>query len=415
MKNGLPSAESLKKVYAKVNELIKSGHVLSAYTPTYGGIAEAVLKMSLGNRIGFEFDEKFAMDEAFAYKYGSFILELSETAPDLGTPVGKTTEEYTIVFADERVDGMEISEAYESVLESVYPSKTGEKETVVPAIAYMAKERVAPSIGVARPKVLIPVFPGTNCEYDTADALRRAGAEPVISVIKNLTANDVEESVERIAKLIDDSQIIFIPGGFSGGDEPEGSAKLIAAFFRNPRITESVNSLLDKRDGLMCGICNGFQALIKLGLVPFGQIVEGESTNPTLTFNTIGRHQSRLVRTRVASNKSPWLMHCDVGDIFTEPISHGEGRFVCEVTLLKKLCENGQVATQYVDISGTPSLDIEINPNGSVLAIEGITSPDGRVFGKMAHSERKGDNLYKNVDGNKESKIFKGAVDYFKI
>ncbi len=413
--NGLPDTESLKKLYKKVNELIKGGFILSAFTPTYGGIAEAVLKMSLGNRIGFKYDSAFDINSAFEYKYGSFVLELSDKCEDIGSLLGKTTDDYALVCGDECIDGQEISGIYEGVLESVYPNKTAEETKKTQSVSYSAQKRVSPAVGVARPKVLIPVFPGTNCEYDTARALEKAGAEPIISIVKNLTAKDVEESVNRIAGLIDDSQIIFIPGGFSGGDEPEGSAKLIATFFRNPRIAESVNELLENRDGLMCGICNGFQALIKLGLVPFGKIVDGESENPTLTFNTIGRHQSRIVRTRVASNKSPWLMHYNVGDVLTEPISHGEGRFVCHVELLDKLCENGQIATQYVGLDGEPSLDIEVNPNGSVLAIEGITSPDGRVFGKMAHSERKGDNLYKNIDGNKESRIFRGAVDYFKI
>ena len=266
-----------------------------------------------------------------------------------------------------------------------------------------------------KPHVLIPVFPGTNCEYDTARAFERAGAEAEIFVVRNLTSQDIEESVEAFEKAIVQSQIIAIPGGFSGGDEPEGSGKFITAFFRNPQIKEQVHELLKNRDGLMCGICNGFQALIKLGLVPFGEIIDTDGSCPTLTFNTIGRHQSMLVRTRVASNKSPWLMHSKVGDIHTVAISHGEGRFVADEALVQKLAQNGQIATQYVDLEGNPTSNIRFNPNNSVQAVEGITSPDGRVFGKMGHSERYGENLYKNVpDKMLQNLIFQGAVDYYK-
>ncbi len=415
LKNGLPKAESLLEVYKTVNELIKAGKVLSAFTPTYGGIAEGIIKMSLGNKIGFSFDKSFAEEKIFAYNYGSFILELADGCEDVGELIGMTTSEYVFKANGEAICAEKIENLYESVLEPVYPSNVAAKSDAVETVSYKASTKLAPKISVARPKVVIPVFPGTNCEYDTASVLKAAGADVDIAVIKNLSAKDVSDSVDMLSKLIDNAQIVFIPGGFSGGDEPEGSAKLITSFFRNPKITESVHNLLDKRDGLMCGICNGFQALIKLGLVPFGRVSEGKEENPTLTFNTIGRHQSRLVRTRVASNKSPWLMYSNVGDIMLTPISHGEGRFVCSDEMLKKLIENGQIATQYVDIDGNASMDITVNPNGSVMAIEGITSPDGRVFGKMAHSERTGDNLYKNVDGNIDSGIFRGAVDYFKL
>ena len=267
---------------------------------------------------------------------------------------------------------------------------------------------------VAKPRVLIPVFPGTNCEYDSARAVIAAGGEPEIAVIRNLTAEDVVRSVEHVASRIQDSQMIFIPGGFSGGDEPDGSAKFITAFFRNPAIKEQVMKLLDERDGLMCGICNGFQALIKLGLVPYGKIIDTDDTCPTLTFNTIGRHQSRIVHTRIASNKSPWLSLMNVGDIVNVPISHGEGRFFATEDLALRLAANGQIATQYVDLNGEPTMDTAFNPNGSLFAIEGITSPDGRVFGKMGHSERVGKGLYKNVPGNYDIRMFEAAVKYFK-
>ena len=267
---------------------------------------------------------------------------------------------------------------------------------------------------MAKPKALIPVFPGTNCEFDSARAAMEAGLEADIAVIRNLTADDVARSVEMIAKKIGESQIIFIPGGFSGGDEPDGSAKFITAFFRNPEIREQVTAHLENRDGLMLGICNGFQALIKLGLVPFGKIVDTDDTCPTLSYNVIGRHQSKMVRVRVATNKSPWLAETKPGQIFTVPISHGEGRFLCSDELVKKLAENGQIATQYVDLSGNITMDTEFNPNGSVCAIEGITSPDGRVFGKMGHAERIGKQLYRNVPGDYDMGLFRSAVKYFK-
>ena len=268
---------------------------------------------------------------------------------------------------------------------------------------------------MAKPKVIIPVFPGTNCEYDTAHAFARAGADPEVLVIRNLTPADVTASCEALVKAINESQIVMLPGGFSGGDEPDGSAKFIASFFRNPAVTEAVRDLLQHRDGLMLGICNGFQALIKLGLAAYGDIRPITACDPTLTFNTIGRHQSMLVRTRIASTGSPWLSKCSVGDQHTVAISHGEGRFVAPQSVLDTLIANGQIATQYVDQNGSPSMDMKYNPNGSVLAIEGITSPDGRVFGKMGHSERSGEYLYKNVTGDKYQPILEGGVDYFKI
>ncbi|MEG0615829.1 MAG: phosphoribosylformylglycinamidine synthase subunit PurQ, partial [Oscillospiraceae bacterium] len=269
------------------------------------------------------------------------------------------------------------------------------------------------NIKAAKPRVLIPVFPGTNCEYDTARAFERAGAIPEVFVIKNLSSATIAESVSEIEKIIKQSQIIMLPGGFSGGDEPDGSGKFITAFFRNPAIKDAVHELLNKRDGLMLGICNGFQALIKLGLVPYGKIVDMKPDSPTLTFNTIGRHQSMMVNTRIASNKSPWLVGTEVGDIHRIAISHGEGRFIASEEMIKSLAENGQIATQYVNLNGEPTLDIKYNPNCSIEAIEGITSPDGRVFGKMGHSERIGTDICKNVDGNKDQHIFESGVKYF--
>ena len=277
-----------------------------------------------------------------------------------------------------------------------------------------AGKKLSPAVKTARPRALIPVFPGTNCEYDTARALRRAGAEPVVMVVGNLTPQAVSDSIRTMERLIGESQMIVLPGGFSGGDEPDGSAKLIAAFFRNPRISDAVHRLLQDRDGLMLGICNGFQALIKLGLVPYGRILDTDANCPTLTFNTIGRHQSMLVRTRICSDLSPWLSKCAPGELHTVAVSHGEGRFVAPPELARKLAEAGQIAAQYVDAEGKPTMDLRYNPNGSLFAVEAITSPDGRVLGKMGHSERSGKNLYKNVPGNAFQPIFEGGVSYFR-
>ena len=280
--------------------------------------------------------------------------------------------------------------------------------------SFNADKRAAPAVKCAVPKVLIPVFPGTNCEYDSAKAMRDAGAEPEIFVINNMTADGISASVESFSQKLKAAQMVFIPGGFSGGDEPDGSGKFITAFFRNASVKEEVTNLLERRDGLMCGICNGFQALIKLGLVPYGKIIDTDESCPTLTYNTIARHQSRIVRTRIASNKSPWLAATEVGEIYSVPISHGEGRFIADESLIRKLAENGQIATQYVDMDGNATSDVHFNPNDSMYAIEGITSPDGRVFGKMGHSERCGSGLYKNVPGNYDIKMFESAVKYFK-
>ena len=409
---GCPNFFSLKANYKIVENMIEEGMVASACSVGYGGIAEALFKMGLGNRIGFKMRADMTTHQMFEPMYGSIILEMVSDSP-AGMLLGETTKEYTFESCGEKLDMAELQEIWESKLEPVYPyRKAG---PTVEKINGSLTAPAAPKIGVAKPKVIIPVFPGTNCEYDTAKAFARAGADPEILVIRNLTPADVAESCKALVKAIDNSQIVMLPGGFSGGDEPDGSAKFIASFFRNPAVTEAVRRLLQQRDGLMLGICNGFQALIKLGLVPYGDIRPITACDPTLTFNTIGRHQSMLVHTRVASTGSPWLSKCEVGEMHTIAISHGEGRFVAPQEVLDTMLRNGQVATQYVDLTGVPTMDQSFNPNGSVLAIEGITSPDGRVFGKMGHSERSGEYLYKNVTGDKYQPIFEGGVDYFKV
>ncbi len=412
---GLPDAASVRKNMQLVNSLIKSGKVISAWTIGVGGAAEGVFKMAIGNGIGFEFDEKLSLDELFTRNYGSFILELSNDEMfDGSRRLGRTIEEEKLAFGDESIALAELFKLYDEKLEPVYHHKTFD-DSEVPALKFERKNIIVkPNAGCTKPRVLIPVFPGTNCEFDSARAMNIAGAEAEILVINNLTAKGIEESVDAFARKLAGSQILFIPGGFSGGDEPEGSAKLIASFMRNVKAAEEIMNLLEKRDGLILGICNGFQALVKLGLVPFGKIITTDEACPTLTYNTIGLHRSRLVHTRAVSNLSPWMMYRQVGEVSTVPVSHGEGRFVCSGELLDKLIAGGQIAAQYCDENGVPSMKTEVNPNGSVLAIEGITSPDGRVFGKMSHSERAGHNLYKNIPGNDESSIFRAAVDYFR-
>lgn len=410
-----PDPESLKDLYYAVESLIEQEEVISAWTPAFGGIAEGLFKMTLGNRIGFALDEAFDANELFCPNYGGFILELAGDEIDIGVPLGVTTEAYTFCVGNEVIDLDALQAAYEGKLEPVLPCNILTTEEKVEKFSFDTTEYRVPKLGVAKPKVLIPVFPGTNCEYDSARAIERAGGEAEVFLINNLTPQSVAESVQEMCRLIGQSQAIFLPGGFSGGDEPDGSGKFITAVFRNPAVKDAVHTLLHQRDGLMIGICNGFQALIKLGLVPFGEIIDTDDTCPTLTFNTIGRHQSRLVRTRIASNKSPWLMHCNVDEMHTIAISHGEGRLVASEELIRRLAANGQIATQYVGLDGAPSMDIRINPNGSVYAIEGLTSPDGRVFGKMGHSERTGADIFRNVPGNKYQPIFEGGMDYFKF
>ena len=407
-----PNFASLLSNYYIADQMMEKGIVLSASAVGYGGVAEALFKMGLGNQVGFRMIADMSADELFEPAYGSLVLEIATGAP-AGKLLGVTTHEYQFTACGETLDSAALQEIWEAKLEPVYPyRKAG---PAVAAVSGRIDPPAAPKIGVAKPRVIIPVFPGTNCEYDTARAFRAAGADPRTLVIRNLTPADVTASCEALVKAIDDAQIVMLPGGFSGGDEPDGSAKFIASFFRSPAVTDAVRRLLFERDGLMLGICNGFQALIKLGLVPYGDIRPITPDSPTLTFNTIGRHQSMLVRTRVASTGSPWLSRCELGDEFLVPISHGEGRFVAPQAVLDQLAANGQIATQYIDLDGQPTMDQSYNPNGSLLAIEGIVSPDGRILGKMGHSERRGDGLYENVAGDKFQPIFEGGVDYFKI
>ena len=411
--NGLPITASLLNVFARVTELLRSGKAVSCYTPGMGGVAEAVMKMCFGNGFGFNFSEKVSVKDIFKYSYASFVLEVTEDV-ECDAVIGTVTDDGKFTLGSESVCYNEILGIYEDKLESVFSCNIKTEDAPMENFSFSATDRVAPAIKVAKPKVLIPAFPGTNCEFDSAKAVRAAGADAEIFVINNLSASGIRESVEQFAKKLKEAQMVFIPGGFSGGDEPDGSGKFITAFFRNAEIKEGVTELLEKRDGLMCGICNGFQALIKLGLVPYGKIIDTDENCPTLTFNTISRHQSRIVHTRVASNKSPWLALTNVGDVYTVPISHGEGRFLASEELIRALAANGQIATQYVDLAGNATGDVHFNPNGSMYAIEGITSPDGRVFGKMGHSERIGKGLYKNVPGEYDIRMFEAAVKYFK-
>lgn len=411
--NGEPDYESVRATFDKMEELIQDGKVLSVWTLANGGIAEGILKAGVGNGIGFEAGSAFDTKHAFDKCYGAFMIESAE---ELDLPcLGHTMEAYELRTSEGTITLADVQKIYEDKLQPVFPYTGVQEEKKIEKISYETEEVKHASYHVEHPHVLIPVFPGTNCEWDTAHAFERCGAEAEIFVIRNLTPEDIEKSADAFAEKIRASHIIAIPGGFSGGDEPEGSAKFITAFFRNPKVKAAVTELLDEREGLVCGICNGFQALIKLGLVPFGKIIDTDEHCPTLTFNTIGRHQSMLVRTRVASNKSPWLTYANVGDIHNVAISHGEGRFVCEPELLHTLIENGQIAEQYVDLDGNPTSDVRFNPNNSVMAVEGITSEDGRIFGKMGHSERSGEGLYANIpDKNLQDCIFRGAVDYFR-
>ncbi len=409
-RTGLPDAESLKRTFAKVTSLMRAGRIAAAYALGSGGCAEAVFKMAIGNKLGFAFE--CDMGTLFDDGYGAFVVELTDDGME-GIALGYTTEERAFTFGGETISLDKLLQIYENRLEQVFPCNIPSAGAKIEPFAFKASARVLPAVRVARPRVLIPVFPGTNCEYDSAKAVEAAGAQAACMGILNRTSEDVARSVERFAAAIRDSQAIFIPGGFSGGDEPDGSAKLIAAFFRNDAVREAVTELLDARGGLMLGVCNGFQALVKLGLVPYGRIVDADAGAPTLTYNVIGRHQSRIVMTRVASDLSPWLRNATLGGVYAVPISHGEGRFLASDAEIAQLAKNGQIATQYVDLEGAPTDDVRFNPNGSACAIEGITSPDGRVLGKMGHSERVGKGLYKNVPGDYEMGLFRSAVDYF--
>ncbi|MBR5683016.1 MAG: phosphoribosylformylglycinamidine synthase [Ruminococcus sp.] len=411
--NGLPKFDSIKACFDKVEQIIRDDRANAVWTNGYGGFAEGIAKMCFGNKTGFEFTARLSAKELFKPCYGAFIIELKGDAKNGENVIGKTISDYKILCLDYTVNLDNLQRVWEGKLEPVFPCRIKTTDTTPQTYSSPNRIQLAASTKIAKPRVLIPVFPGTNCEYDTARAFEKAGAKPEVVVIRNLSAGDIEESIRYFENAVRRSEIIMIPGGFSGGDEPEGSGKFITAFFRNPKIKDAVHDLLKNRDGLMLGICNGFQALIKLGLVPYGEIIDMADDAPTLTFNTINRHQSMMVNTRIASNKSPWLYGCEVGDIHTVPISHGEGRFVAPASLIQQLANNGQIATQYVDLDGNPTMDIRYNPNTSIEAIEGITSPDGRVFGKMGHSERKGSFICKNVQGEKDQKIFESGVKYF--
>ena len=411
--DGLPETVSLLAVYETVHALLSSGKAVAAYTPGFGGAAEAALKMCIGNGFGCRFEESLPLETLFGYRYGAFVLEVLPEVEE-ETLLGYVTADGTFSRGAESVACGELFALYEKKLENVYPTQAPAENIPMETFSAPEADRRAPAVKTARPRVLIPVFPGTNCEYDSARAMTDAGAEAQIMVLNNRTADGIARSVEHFARALRDAQMVFIPGGFSGGDEPDGSGKFITAFFRNAAVKEEVTALLERRDGLMCGICNGFQALIKLGLVPYGRIIDTDASCPTLTFNTIARHQSRIVRVRVASNRSPWLAATQVGDVYSAPISHGEGRFLADEALIRQLAANGQIATQYVDLDGRATDDIHFNPNGSLFAVEGITSPDGRVFGKMGHAERTGAGLYKNVPGEYDMKMFTSAVRYFR-
>ncbi len=414
----MPDWDKLAAMYRAVYQLMKEGKVLSAYTVKEGGAAAAVAKMCFGNRIGFRFAKELTNDELFAPLSGSLILELADGAslPEdvLCYDLGTTTDDGAVTVNGTALSIDELIPLWTKKLEGVFPVKAPCPANRFDIPLYTRRNTASPMIRTAKPKVFIPVFPGTNCEVDTARAFEKAGADPQLLIVRNLTPADIEETIDEMVRLIEQSQMIMLPGGFSGGDEPDGSGKFIATTFRNPRVSDAVNTLLKKRDGLMLGICNGFQALIKLGLVPYGEITDLRPDDPTLTFNTVGRHISCMAYTRITSVKSPWFSLVSAGDIHAVPISHGEGRFVANDDMLKKLIENGQVATQYVDPTGAVASGIDFNFNGSVCAIEGITSPDGRVLGKMGHSERKGTDLYFNVPFEKDQKIFESGVAYFK-
>ena len=408
--DGLPDFKSLEYVFDEVHKLISEGKAKAVWAVDMGGVLEGVVKMCLGNRIGFRF-MGYDPEKALKLRYGAFLVETEE---EIGDIIGVTTEEQTITAGSETVGLDEIQNIWEGSLEKVFPTKTPEIADEEITYYSWSKREYNPTVKVAKPRVVIPVFPGTNCEYDTMRRFEKAGAEADIFVLRNLSAKALESAVDEFVKLIDNSQILMLPGGFSGGDEPDGSGKFITAVLRNPKVKEAVMKLLNQRDGLALGICNGFQALIKSGLLPFGEIMDEMTPDcPTLTFNAIGRHQSMMVHTRVASVKSPWLAGVEVGDIHTIPISHGEGRFFASEETLRKLAANGQIATQYVDLSGKPTMDIRFNPNASVAAIEGICSPDGRILGKMGHSERIGNNVAINIEGDKDQHLFESGVKYF--
>jgi len=410
--DGLPEADSLNRLFQQIRELIVTKQALAVYAPGAGGVAEAVFKMCLGNGLGFQFNDDLEIDELFRPRCGAFVVELADGC-NAGMPLGRTLSERMLIWRGEQLPMRELERSYEDTLEGVFPTRTDAVNTIADVPVVHAERRVKPSAKIAKPRILIPVFPGTNCEYESAHAVERAGAIADVLVLRTQSAAAVGESLHAFAARLKDAQALFLPGGFSNGDEPDGSGKYITAFLKNEIASDALTQLLDERDGLALGICNGFQALVKLGLLPYGHIAEPSPSSPTLTFNVIGRHQSRLVRTVVTSDKSPWLMLAGAGNIYTMPISHGEGRFLCPGDVFSALVENGQIAARYVDENGDPSMDVRFNPSGSFASVEAITSPDGRILGKMGHSERIGTGLYQNVPGAFDMRLFESAVAYF--
>lgn len=414
----LPVYGQIMDGYGKLFEDIKAGRVISAYAVERNGMAEAVSKMAFGNHMGVKIEHNVAPRDFFAPGWGSIVCEVPDgRVGELSmtyTVIGEVTEKAVFEYGNVSVSLDEALDAWNAPLEDVFPTESGVPRTEVKENIFKADSITICTHKIGTPNVFIPVFPGTNCEYDSARVFEQAGARVSAKVFRNLSAEDIRDSVEGYRKEIAKAQILMFPGGFSAGDEPEGSAKFFATAFRNEVIREEVEKLLNERDGLILGVCNGFQALIKLGLVPEGKITEQKPDSPTLTYNTIGRHVSKMVNLKVVSNKSPWLSRAELGGIYVNPVSHGEGRFVANEEWLKTLFANGQVATQYVDADGNPTMDEYWNPNGSYMAIEGITSPDGRVYGKMAHSERQGDGVAKNIYGEQDMKIFESGVRYFK-
>ncbi len=419
----LPRFDMLQKNYSQITEKIRAGNIVSAHTIRNGGIAAALSGMTFGNRIGFVFAEPMEMDSLFTPDYGSLILEVDtadvEEVESLLEGIdyqilGHTLDTPGIRVNDVEIGIEEVFSVWESPLERIFPTRVKTPGAVKDTPIYSQRSTIRPAVKIAGPRVVIPAFPGTNCEYDTQKAFERAGAVVDTPIFRNLTPSDINDSLEVLKKRILNAQMVVIPGGFSAGDEPDGSGKFIAAVLRNPHIKDAVMDLLKNRDGLMLGICNGFQALIKLGLLPYGEVRDMNEKNPTLTFNWIGRHVSCMVRTKVVSVLSPWFSRSEPGDIHTVAVSHGEGRFIANDDVMKGLIENGQIVTQYVDLDGNPTMELPFNPNGSMNAVEAITSPDGRILGKMGHSERMGTNVAKNVPGNKDQKIFESGVEYFK-
>lgn len=415
--NSQPDYDSIAQTFSTMQELISNNKIKSAWALGIGGVAEAISKMCFGNKIGFNFNKNIDDETMFNATYGGFVVELQENDDSLNI-IGETIKDYVIKQNSKTIiDLIDIEKSYNNKLESIYPTKIDDINSAQTTdnISYKNEEKLkSPSIKTSSPIVLIPVFPGTNCEYDTVKQFKKHGATCDVFVINTLTESSVSESINEFAKKLKTANIVMIPGGFSGGDEPDGSGKFITAFFRNNAIKEELNELLKTRDGLMLGICNGFQALIKLGLIEHGEITDPSQNLSTLTYNTIGRHQSMIVNTRTSSNKSPWLKYTQVGETFKVPISHGEGRLIAPEQTIKNMIKNGQIATQYADINGNATMRMPCNPNGSYYAIEGLTSPDGRIFGKMGHSERIGNDLYKNIPNVKDQQIFKAGIEYFK-